>query len=256
MKRILFAFALLFMVQACAGIIAPPGPPPLAPGQIEERLAFLREQQARVETFYAYGSLQARRYLSRSESTILIAGTRNPFRIKIELTHPWGQPLLHLLIEEEDVRVLCPPEKRLYVGSIRDAALSKYLPGALEPDQLWGLLRGLPAPVPFQRAVPGEDEQINLTDERGEVKQSILLDPLTRNPARVIYPDRGITVDFSGFTELDGLLYAAEVTLADSQNGVRVERQVRQMVMNRPVPDAVFTLAVPTGYETLPLKQD
>lgn len=254
MKSITLILPLLLMVQACARLLGPPAPPPLAPDEIKRCLAFVQEQQTRVEAFYALGTLQAQKHLSRSESRFLIAGTRRPFRIKIELTHPWGQPLLHLLIEGDDVRVLAPAEKRLYVGKTRDAALSKYLPGVLERDQLWGFLRGLPSPVPYRRAASSEADQIDLFDEQGSIVQSMDLDPNTRAPGRVIYPDRGIRITFSQFIQAEAALYASRITLTDSTNGVRLERQVHQMVMNQPIPEEIFTLAVPPGYQTLPLE--
>jgi hypothetical protein len=252
MKRVFLTLALFLAAEACARLIGPP--PALAPHEIQKCLDFLHDQEGRVGSFYASGTLQARKSISSSEALFLIAGTRSPFRVKIELTHPWGQPLLHLLIDADDVKILLPPEKKVYMGNIHDPAFSQYLPGFLYKDQLWGLLRGIPSPADYHRATSGEANRIDLLDKHGDLAQSITVDPATRTPIRVTYPGQGISVALSDYEDSGGVLFARKTILTDQRNGMTVERQVQEMVLNQPLPDAVFTLAVPPGYQTLPLE--
>ena len=119
-------------------------------------------------------------------------GARPHGRMKIEITHPWGKPLLHILIEGERLDILDFAEKRFYRGSLKSRYLSDRLPVPLNPSILWSLARAFPLLLRHQEAVSRRGNQITLLDSAGENVQIFELyfgEPL---PHRVLFVKRNV----------------------------------------------------------------
>ncbi|MCP4668686.1 MAG: hypothetical protein GY849_20270, partial [Deltaproteobacteria bacterium] len=81
------------LLQCRAPLSVQPPAPPLSPQEIEHRVSEFMDQQDRVTAFFSSGRLKVKTKDSESEANTLIMGTRDPFRIKIEITHRWGRQL-------------------------------------------------------------------------------------------------------------------------------------------------------------------
>lgn len=248
------SLGLLLFLNGCQRLGLKPSPPPFTPKETAWILTRAEEQQSRVETFYSSGRLVAGRHFSKSESSILAVGDRNPFQIKVEITHPWGQPLFHILVREGDVRILSFPEKRLYVGRLGDPGLSKFLPGFIDAEQLWGVLRGFPQFLNHKTAVSHRGDQITLLNGEGLPVQSIEFPSGTFLPRLVSYTGQEMKVSFSDFQEAEGLYYAREIHLDDFGLGASMDLHYNQVVFNRSIPPAIFKLETPPGYTVFPLE--
>jgi redox-regulated HSP33 family molecular chaperone len=71
---------------------------PLTREQVHQILSTLIVQSEQAESFISSGRLKVKVDESEFNANILLAGTKSPFRIKMEVTHRWGRPLFHILI--------------------------------------------------------------------------------------------------------------------------------------------------------------
>ena len=99
-RGIRFFFFLLWIAPfaGCAAIAPSLIQKPFSDTQVETIVSRIQEQDKKVSSFYRVGRVLAKKGLWEQEARVLIAGTKAPFRIKVELTHPWGQPIAHILV--------------------------------------------------------------------------------------------------------------------------------------------------------------
>jgi len=216
--------------------------------QVEEALSGLQEQEGKVSSFYSRGNLLMKNWYAEEESGIVIAGSRDPFRIKIEVTHAWGQPILHVLIDRGKLEVLSFQESTLYTGDFTPEALSRFLPGPLSPELIWSALRGYPIVSPHRKVLSPEADRIELYDTGNEKVETIQFGRETRHPERVVMPRQQVALSFSDFAESDGIFYAREVEVDHRKSRGKLLLKVEKAVFNRPVPNEVFTLDKPPGF--------
>ena len=114
-----FLFLLCIVPLAGCAAIAPSFvQKPFSDAQVETILSGIQKQHEKVSSFYRMGRVLAKKGLWEQEAHVLIAGTKAPFRIKVELTHPWGQPIAHILVLGNRLEVLSYGEKTIYVSSL------------------------------------------------------------------------------------------------------------------------------------------
>ena len=149
---VLFLFALIIL-QCRAPLPVQPPAPPLSPQEIAQRISLFRDQHELVTAFISSSRLKVKTRDSELEANTLIIGTRNPFRIKIEITHRWGHHLVHVLINEREIQILSFREGQYYYGPIESLGSWKYFPKGLDRNQLWAFVRGYPILTQFDSAV-------------------------------------------------------------------------------------------------------
>lgn len=251
--RTLIAIACLIFFPGCAGIPVQPPPPPFSPQKIAQILSEIREQENKADTFFSTGKLMIKGEAPESESDILIVGSHSPFRVKIEVTHPWGRPILHILANETNLHILSFPEKRYYVGSLGNSVPSRLFPNSLEPDQLWSLLRGFPILRKNDQAVSLKGNQIMLLNQDAEIVQIIDFFPQSNLPRLITFPERSTKIYFSNYQKENNICYAREIRLSDPESANDLSINLKQMVFNKPIPEAIYNLEKPADFKTLPL---
>lgn len=244
----------LFLVPGCAGIERRLSERPFDPQSVTVLVADLQEQRERVQSFLSSGRLWVKGGQGEAEEVNLFsAGTRTPFRIKIEVTHPWGQPLLHLLVDGGAFRLLSFNERKFYFGAFTRESLSRFFPEEMDPNLIWDLLRAYPALEPPYQARSDKAHQIVFSAGQGSEEQVIALDRDSRLPRELILPNRNIKLVFSDLRDIEGIRYARETALVHVLGGRRLIHKVENMVFNKDVPGEVFTLNAPPGFEIVPL---
>ena len=261
LKRIYFAnrarlFALIIIIAlfpfGCAGVKRPVPQEPLGIYEVERLIIDLRDQQEKVSSFFASGSVLVKGWIWKSEADILIAGVRDPFKIKIEITHPWGSPIFHLLIDEERVEALSFSERRIYSGDLTPEALAGFLPGTLcDRDLIWSVLRGFPLIERYHKAESTKKDEIKLLNKEGGDIETIRLSSESLLPEIVIFPEKSLELLFSGFKEDSGIYYAEEVTVNNIEGAKDLVLKINKMVVNNNIPDEIFTLEKPPTFETV-----
>jgi len=248
----LFLFAPIFL-QCCAPLPVQSPAPPLSPQEIEHRISGFKDQQDRVTAFFSSGRLNVKTKDSESEANTLIIGTRNPFRIKIEITHRWGRQLLHILVNERGLHILSFPERRYYYGPIESLGSWKYFPRGLDRNQLWTFVRGYPVLPQFDRAVSLKGNQITLLNERDKPLQVIDFHPQSHRPRSTAFSGKEAKLHFVRFEKDGPIQYARTVRLDDFKTETTLSLNSKQMIFNNAIPEEIFKLEVPFDYERRPL---
>lgn len=244
------AFLILLFLPRCAIISPVPVTKPLSERRTMEVVSRIRDQDRRVSCFYTRGILSTKNWYGGSEADILIVGIRDPQRFKIEITHPWGRPLLHILIDRKRLEVLSFEEKRRYLGIPTPETLSRFLPGNLNVDLIWPTLRGYPNLLGHQRVTSGRANQITLINDKGEAVEIIGLSDDDLVPNEVYFPDQGIRLIFSKYQSIDGIRYAGEVKVVQVREKKSLTLTHKRMVFNRSVPEEIFSMDAPPTFET------
>jgi hypothetical protein len=229
---------------------------PFGPDETRRVLALFKEQESLVHTFVSSGRLKMRAKGPESESSFLIAGTRDPYKIKIEITHLWGKPILHILIDGIQLGVLSFSEKRLYKGTLDELGRLKFFPAHLRTDQIWALARAYPALSEYDRAVSMKGHQVTLLDSKEQPVQVIDFYPQPDLLPRLItFPAQDTRVSFSDFQNSSGIYYAQNVGVAGRNPDTEITFELKQMILNRPIPNEVLMLTSPPDFEVMPLPE-
>jgi hypothetical protein len=248
------ACVLLFL-SGCAGIERRLSERPFDPEAVAALKADLTDQRNKVQSFFSVGRLQVKAWQGQDlEAAIFSAWTPSPLRIKIEVTHPWGQPILHLLVDGEELHFLSFSERKLYAGPFTTRSLSKFLPGEMDPSLIQDLLRAYPGFDPEHRAHSNEPNQISFYGPEGGELRVIKFDRESRRPTELMLPHQNIRLVFSDFEAAGGLCFARETALVHVLGGKRLVHKIETVIFNRTIPDQVFSLEAPPGFEVVPLE--
>jgi hypothetical protein len=249
----LIASVVLF-VAGCAGIERRLFERPFDPKDVAVLKAELLDQREKVQSFFSAGRLQVKgRQGQELEAAIFTAWNSSPPQIKIEVTHPWGQPILHLLADGETFRLLSFGERKLYSGPFTARSLSALLPGEVDQSLFQDLLRAYPVLDPEHRAYSNEPNRISFYGAEGKEVRVITFDRESLRPTEVMVPYQNLRLVFSDFETVDGLRFARETALVHVLGGRRLVQKIDTMVFNRTIPDQVFSLQAPPGFETVVL---
>ena len=246
---IIIRLSAAFLFFSCAAIEKRPAERPLSDQEVAAVIATMREQERLVTSLVAGGKLSIGNWYWEAESDVLLVGTKEPFRVKIEIAHTWGQPILHILIHEGRLSVLSFLDKKLFVSPFTPQALSRFFPGDLDPLLIWTVLRGYPSLRVHDRALPGKALQVRLLNGEKRDIEVIDLLPDRRLPRRVSFPDRQIDLEFSEFQEQGGIFYAAKVDINPLKGGKKLTLKTNQMIPNKSIPEEVFALHVPPAFQ-------
>ena len=243
----LFLFILL---PYCTTVPKPPIKEPLSGQSVKKIMATIREQDDKVFSFYATGRLLAGDWYGQSEANILTAGTKRPFRIKIEITHAWGSPILHILIDRKRLEVLSFKDKTLFLSPFTSEALSEFLPGDIDPEFIWGALRGYPNLINHDEVKSLRKDQISLFQGKGEAVEVIDLYPESQLPKLVLFPEKQITLVFTDFHNDEGIWYSRDVAVSQKGEKRKLTLQNMTFVFNKPIPEEIFSQNKPPTFET------
>jgi hypothetical protein len=217
---------------------------------VETVLLGIQEQESDVYACYLNGRLTVKNWIWNSDSNILMVGTKEPYRIKIEVTHPWGHPIVHVLIDGTTLKVLSFEESRLYISAFTPENLSEFFPGDFDTDLIWTVLRGHPNLSEYQRAISLRSDQISLLNEKEEVVEIIDIRPDNLLPEQVSYPQQGITMFFSNIQEHQGIHYAREIEVKNTKEKGSLLIESKERGFNRTFPEQIFFLQKPPSFET------
>ncbi|MBC8419450.1 MAG: hypothetical protein H8E10_12715 [Desulfobacterales bacterium] len=249
----LLSVTVLLILTGCAQVPLPVPCPPLGHQEIGRIVSVFRQQETAVHTLFSSGGMTLKGQGSESEATVLIVATRNPPKIKVEITHPWGRPLLHILINGSSLDILSFSEKRVYSGTLGNLPLSKLIPVPLSPELLWTLSRAYPALLSHYRVISQKGNQITLLDRRGDQIQVIDLYPDSGLPQSVSFCKQNAVMSFSDFQSSNGISFAGKTGLDGPRDGASLALDIRQMVFNKPVPEEIFRLKIPRDFEVVSL---
>lgn len=251
-RRVIFLLLILFITGCFSARLHLP-PQPADSTRFEELLSMMVDQDRKVSSFSATGRISVDGRLWNSGADTLIAGTREPLRVKIEVTHSWGKPLLTILIRDNRIEILEFSEKRFYIGEFSAFSLMRFFPGNYyDPQLIWSMLRGFPQGPSFHEIQTAGPSRVHLLDRQGDVTEVIDFNPETMSLEGVSLQEDSQTISFLNFMESNGVHYASEVRLENSEQKPFVLKN-RRMIFNREIPDQFFTIQKPSSFETVSL---
>jgi hypothetical protein len=211
----------------------------------------IKNQYEMVSSFFSSGTINIKDWDRESEANILIAGIRVPLRLKLEVTHPWGKPILHILLKEDDFEAVSFAEKKIYFGKFDQNSLFSFFPGIdLDKTMIWTFCRGYPVILDYNGTEVSGGKSINLTDRQGNYIERVNLDSRSLFPEKVNYPEQNIEMLFSGFKETNGIHYASDVSVDNLNEGKKLTLNIRKMVLNREFNEMIFNLEKPPEFKT------
>jgi len=249
--NLLLLMGLLFS-NGCAGFAKRAAPPPLGRPEIAAIVSAFEKQEKAVHTLISTGTVAIETQGTQSEAGVLIVARREPSSIRIEITHQWGQPLIHIQVNGSRLDVISFVEKRHYQGRLGTPWILKQVPFPLDPDLIWSLARAYPVLPPYGQVRSLKENQVTLMDEEDAVIQTIDLYP-DRRPRQVRMRRQETVMSFSDYQDQGGILYANEMQLADSEQTTLLTLHIRQMAFNKPIPEAIFNQAAPPGFKVVQL---
>jgi hypothetical protein len=247
-RRTPFVLALIGLItlSGCAPLLFKK---PLSDEELGKVVSLLKAQEEAVNTFFTTGQIVVKDWYWDQEANTLIVGTRTPLRLRLEVTHAWGQPIFHLLVLGRTFKALSYGEKKLYTGNLGPGALSKFFPADLDADLIWGVLRGFPKLRLHDRVESRAADEISFLDRNGEEVETLDLDPGSGLPTKASYPERKVAVSYSDYRQEGGILYAGQVRVAQIEGTRNLTLKNGKMVFNEPIPDEIFRMDVPPGFE-------
>ena len=269
--KILLTVSAFLAFQCCSPLTVKPPSPALNEERIAALVSAYSEQESVAKTFFFSGTLTFKDQNTENAVQILMitdasprVGANNragtgacPYgRMKIEITHPWGKPLTHILIEGQRLHILDFTEKRIYRGSLNSERLSRRIPVPLNHSILWSLARAFPALLKHREAQSIAGNQFTLMDSMGDKVQHFELYSAEPLPHRVCFCKQNATIDFSDFEDDDGILYARQVSFHGPDHKVSLEIEIDRMTFNKPLPKAVFSMEAPPDFKTVHLEDN
>jgi hypothetical protein len=76
------------------------------------------------------------------------------------------------------------------------------------------------------------------------------LDPESGLPRKISLPGRKVGLGFADFQQEAGILYAREVRVMQLEGTRTVTLKNGKMVFNKPIPEEMFKMEIPPGFET------
>ena len=228
------------------------------PGPLDAEMIVsgIRNQEEIVSAFYTTGTVFLKDSKWRSEAHMLTAGIKAPYRIKIEITHPWGNPIIHILIDDDKVEILSFSEKKVYIGRLSHDSLSRFLPVKfINRSLLWSILRGYPHILRYHGIGVQKMNRISLWDPKGREIEIIYLAPESLLPEIVSFPEQQLMLTFKRLKDNKGIYYASEVGVKSAGKGKNLIIKNKDMVFNTTIPEPIFILDTPPDFEAVYLDE-
>ena len=251
-RNIIASLGLIFFTS-CAQIPVQAIFPSFNRHEVSLIISGLQEQEKLVHTFLSKGRISFKNGDSTFEANILIIGTRDPLKIKLEITHRWGRPILEFLIQETELNILSFAEKKFYSGHIGTPEATRFLPVRLDPDEIWAFMRGYPVLRKYERIKSLKESQLMFFNEADEMVQSIDFFLQSNLPHIVFLPGQEIKKSFSDYKNENGIYYARQITLNDKKEDTFLSLSHKQIVFNKTLPKDVYKLKIPHDFKVVSL---
>jgi hypothetical protein len=94
-------------------------------------------------------------------------------------------------------------------------------------------------------------DQLSSLNRNGEELEILEFDPESGLPRQLSYPERKVGISYADFQREGGILYAKEVRVKQLEGTRNLTLKNGKMVFNKPIPDELFRMEIPPGFETV-----
>jgi len=231
------------LLAGCASLRSLPPAKPISQDQAHHLITLMRAKADEVSSFVGMGKLLFRDGEEETDMSIVAVGQR-PSRVRLELSHTWGKPLLFLVADQQNTSVLSFVEGTFYAGPSSGLQGGLYFPFELDLNTAWVILSGRIPILPHSRVESLGPNEITLFDGRGEPVERLVFDRDRSAPTSIHLSRQGLTVAFSQFKE--GVMgpYPSKVTIAQGDER-QLEIRYTSLELNRSIPEELFGLDPP-----------
>jgi hypothetical protein len=237
------AIIALALLVGCAPLRTLPPAEPMSQDQAHHLISQMRVQADEVSSFVGMGKLLFREGEETTEMSLVAVGQR-PSRIRLELTHTWGKPLLFLVADKRNTSVLSFVERTFYTGPPSGLQGVLYFPFELDLDTAWVILSGRIPILPHSRVESLGPNEITLFDGRGEPVESLIFAQDCSIPTSIHLSRQKLTVALSQFKEGTMGAYPSKVTISRGDEQ-QLEIRYTSLEFNRSIPEELFGLNPP-----------
>ena len=243
----------LTLLLGCAPLIPFPSTKPFSQEETARLISHLRKQGESIFSFQGVGKIRFKKGEEETEANLFAVGCR-PFRVRLEIAHPWGRPLFHIVVDEKNISVLSLTDKKFFRGPSSSLNSNQFFLCGLDPDLVWNILSGrVPILSAADRAVSSKTNEITLFNRQGEVVEIISFDSGSLQPKYVYFPKKRITIILAEFKK-EGLgLYPLRIEIVKEDEDQLTEIRYKNFKFNKPVPEEIFLLNPPLGFEIINL---
>ncbi len=246
----LLSISALVLFPACARIEPLPPGQPFTREKTAELISGLRKKARILTDFQGLGKLTLIRTLSETEENLFAVGA-SPLRMRLEISHPWGKPLFHIVADEKNLSVLSLLEKRLILVSPEPGAARPPVLFQLGLDSAWKILSGLAPVLHHKKAVSFKPNEIEIYNAKGKKIQRICFHGNPPVPRSVYFPGKHIVLTFSDYKRFPQGLFSRNITVKDRLNKRTLNIRYKDLKLNRAVPEEVFRIHIPEGFKVV-----
>jgi len=246
-------FFIVTLPVGCSKLRQPLKTKPFFQKDASKILLSLKEQNKEINSFQGVGRISFEGEEGELESNLFIVGKR-PFKTRIEVTHLWGKPLFHIVIDGKNISVLSLIEKKFFRGHRGSLNIDQLFLLELDPNSIWDILAGR-APVldEVKRAVRFESNKISLLNSNSEVIEIIRFSSNPVIPKSVYFPMKETTITLSKFRKMNSGYSALLIEIIEEKRNRLIKIEYKNFEVNRPVPDDVFVLKPLPGFKIVEL---
>ena len=248
--------AVLIFFQSCAQMPIPSKPKTPDRSAVETLEQAMDGQGKAVQAIVSSGTVSSGEWAAGTELSTLIIGTLDPFRIKIEITHPWGRPLLHILMTESTIKILSFSEKKFYMGKTGKRGTFTMLGIPIDPAIIWSFVRAYPVLLPHFDTTATTTDQITCINSKKENIQTVDFYPNHSYPRSSFFMKADTELFFSDYDETGNIVYARKIVVNSPRDKTRLVFVFDRTTVNKPVPDEIFEMEVPAQFQAIPLGEE
>jgi len=248
----LFIFLLAFLF-GCASLAPFPPAKPFSQQESDRIISNLQDQEEKVSSFQGIGKLMLKKGEEEIEANLFAVGS-NPYKIRLEITHPWGRPLLYIVTDEKSISVLSLTDKKFFRGPPHSLDIKQFFLYGLDMDLAWKIFSGS---VPILSASGGtvslKPHEISLYNKQGEIVETISFSSKTLLPQSIYLPKKGFSILLSEFEEGDLGPHPLKIKVLKENEDQLVVIRYKSFTLNKPVPEEIFQLNPPPSFEIVNL---
>jgi hypothetical protein len=231
------------LLVGCAPLRSLPPARPISQDQAHHLITQMRMRADEVSSFVGVGKLLFREGEGETSMNLLAVGQR-PSRVRLELTHTWGKPLIHLVADKQNTSVLSLVENTFYSGPSNRLNRRQFFPFELDLEIVWVILSGRIPILPHCTVESLRQNEITLLNGQGETVERLTFVQDGSIPRSIHLPRQGLTVAFSHFKEGGMGPYPSMVSISQGDQR-HVEIRYTSLEFNRPIPEELFDLNPP-----------
>jgi len=249
-----YLFVFLFtLVSGCASLAPFPPAKPFSQKESDRIISKLIDQEKKVLSFQGLGKVMIKKGEEEIEANLFTVGS-NPYKIRLEITHSWGRPLIHIVADEKNISVLSLTEKKFFRGPPHSFNREQFFLYGLDLDLVWKIFSGsVPILSSSVRMMSLRPHEISLYNKQDEIVETICFSSKTLLPQSIHFPKKELSILLSEFDEGSLDPHPLKIKILKQREDQLVVIRYKKLTFNNLVPEEIFHLNPPPSFEIVNL---